>query len=140
MKHFLFVLTLGFASAQALAAPVSPAEVIVGEGNPVIEGISRALNAGDVAALTQYFGAKVQVSIGDEENTYEKAKAAEAIKAFFSAKRPSGYASMHSGKSKENADQYMIGNMSTEGGTYRVYIYLKTTSTSQTIQEIRFDQ
>jgi hypothetical protein len=30
--------------------------------------------------------------------------------------------------------------MSTEGGTYRVYIYLKTTSTSQTIQEIRFDQ
>jgi Domain of unknown function (DUF4783) len=140
MKYFLFIVTLCFAIPTATASQMSIIHNAMLDGNPVIEGITRALNAGDVASLSQYFGAKVQVSVGDEEQTYEKAKATEAIKSFFSSKRPSGYAPMHSGKSKENADQYMIGNLTTESGTYRVYIYLKTSGTSQTIQEIRFDQ
>lgn len=136
-KVLIALLFLTPISALHLTAAAAPKEVV---GNPVIDAITKALNSSDAETLSQYFGAKVQVSIGESEQTLDKAKAKEALKQFFSSKSASGYSAMHSGKSKENNDQYMIGNLSTNAGTYRVYIYLKTTGTSQTIQEIRFDQ
>jgi Domain of unknown function (DUF4783) len=141
MKKFLFFFSLILA-ATVQAVPVSTVSVHgqLGQGNPVIEAITRALNAADADALAQYFGAKVQISIGDDEQTLDKAKATDALKAFFATNKPAGYASMHSGKSKENSDQYTIGNLNTGTGTYRVYIYLKTSGSTQTIQEIRFDK
>lgn len=121
-------------------ADVRSVQMVAPEGNPTIEAITKALNSGDVATLSLYFGSKVQIAIGDTENMYDKAKAADALKSFFGAKKTKGYSSMHTGRNKDSADQYMIGNLSTEAGAYRVYIYLKVSGASQTIQEIRFDQ
>jgi hypothetical protein len=137
MKKFLFAMFFIVPVMQVFEVRLHATEV---KGNPIIDAIAKALNTGDAESLSQYFGSKVQISIGDQEQTLEKAKAKETLKSFFQAKRSSGYAAMHSGKSKENGDQYMIGNLSTDSGTYRVYIYLKTAGTSLTIQEIRFDQ
>jgi copper chaperone CopZ len=137
MKKFLFALLFIVPVAHVFEVQVHAMEV---KGNPIVDAITKALNSGDAETLSQYFGAKVQISIGDQEQTLEKSKAKETLKTFFQAKRSSGYAAMHSGKSKENNDQYMIGNLSTDSGTYRVYIYLKTAGTTLTIQEIRFDQ
>jgi hypothetical protein len=141
-KHMLKKLFFLFFLAGNLTQTWGNTEVsgFVQFGNPIIEAINRALNTGDVDALSQYFGTKVEIAIAEDEQTYDKVKAKEVLKAFFSANKPSGYASMHSGKSKESSDQYCIGNLTTSNGTYRVYVYLKTTGTTQTIQELRFDQ
>jgi hypothetical protein len=108
--------------------------------NPGIEAIKSALGAGDVDALARYFGESVEISILDSENIYPKAKATDTIRAFFNQNKPKGFAQMHAGKSKENADEYCIGKLSTGGTTYRVYLYLKMGGSQPQIQEIRFDK
>ncbi len=137
MKKFLIALMF-LVPVTTLQVTAKPATQIA--GNPVIGAITKALNNSDAETLSQYFGTKVQVSIDNNEQTLDKSKAKEALLQFFSQKNASGYSAMHSGKSKENNDHYMIGNLTTKAGTYRVYIYLKTIGTSQIIQEMRFDK
>jgi hypothetical protein len=108
--------------------------------HPIIDAITQALNSGDADAIAQYFDAKVEIAIADDEQTYDKAKAKDALKAFFASNKPTGFTSVHSGKSKENSDQYSIGNLATSNGTFRVYIYLKTNGNGLAIKELRFDK
>ena len=110
------------------------------QGNPSLDAISKALSSGDVAALSQYFGENVEISILDKEQMYPKAKATEVVRSFFNDNKPKAFNQVHQGTSRENSDQYCIGNMSATTGSYRVYIYLKMNGNSATIQEIRFDK
>ncbi|MBK6932478.1 MAG: DUF4783 domain-containing protein [Saprospirales bacterium] len=128
MKKLLFLL---------LFAPLA---LFADQGNPSLEAIAKALSSGDVEALSQYFADNVEVSILDKEQLYPKAKAKEVVRAFFDANKPKSFSQVHQGTSRENSDQYCIGNMSASTGSYRVYIYLKMSGNSATIQEIRFDK
>jgi hypothetical protein len=128
MKNLLFLL---------LFAPFALAAY---QGNPSLDAISKALSAGDADALSQYFGDNVEISILDQEQLYSKAKATETMRSFFSSNKPKSFSQVHQGTSRENSDQYCIGNMSASNGSYRVYIYLKMSGGTTTIQEIRFDK
>ncbi|MCC7466127.1 MAG: DUF4783 domain-containing protein [Saprospiraceae bacterium] len=110
------------------------------QGNPTLEAISTALGAGDVAALSKYLADNVEISIQDKEQVYTKAKAQEVLKGFFDANKPKAFAQVHKGQSRENSDQYCIGNLSATAGNYRVYLYLKVSGSSISIQEMRFDK
>jgi hypothetical protein len=105
-----------------------------------LEAITSALNSGDADALSKYFAANVEISIQDKEQTYTKAKALEVVKTFFSSNKPKSFSQVHKGVSRENSDQYCIGNLVAETGTYRVYLYLKVSGSSLSIQEMRFDK
>jgi hypothetical protein len=130
MKNLIFVLLLTPAIAFANHA----------QGNPGLEAISAALSAGDVDALSKYFADNVEISIQDKEQTYPKAKAAEVLKSFFESNKPKSFAQVHKGTSRENSDQYCIGNLSASAGNYRVYLYLKVSGTGIQIKEMRFDK
>lgn len=110
------------------------------QGNPSLDAISKALSSGDVDALSQYFGDNVEISILDQEQLYPKAKATDVLRSFFNGNKPKAFNPVHQGTSRENSDQYCIGNMSATTGSYRVYIYLKMTGSTASIQEIRFDK
>ena len=110
------------------------------QGNPALEAISAALGIGDVDALSKYFADNVEISIQDKEQVYSKARAGEVLKGFFEANKPKAFAQVHKGHSRENSDQYCIGNLTASAGTYRVYLYLKVTGSSISIQEMRFDK
>ncbi|MFN0176969.1 MAG: DUF4783 domain-containing protein [Saprospiraceae bacterium] len=110
------------------------------QGNPALEAISTALSAGDVAGLSKYFADNVEISIQDKEQVYSKAKAAEVLKGFFDTAKPKAFAQVHKGQSRENSDQYCIGNLTATAGTYRVYLYLKVSGANISIQEMRFDK
>ena len=111
------------------------------QGNPAaLEAISNALSAGDADALSKYFADNVEVSIQDNEQVLVKAKATETVRGFFNSNKPKSFSQVHKGTSRENSDQYCIGNLAANNGSYRVYIYLKTTANSVVIQEIRFDK
>lgn len=134
MKHlvFLFLLAPMFLSA---GTPGSDEQ-----GNPSFDAISQALSAGDADALARYFAETVEISILDKEQLLPKAKATEAMRAFFNANKPKNFAQVHQGTSRESSDQYCIGNMTATSGNYRVYIYLKVSGGSTSIQELRFDR
>lgn len=111
-----------------------------GQTNASLESITAALNAGDVEALSKYFAPNVEISIEDKEQVYAKAKATEVIRTFFNTNKPKSFNQMHKGVSRENSDQYCIGNLSSASGNYRVYLYLKVSGSNLAIQEIRFDK
>mgnify|MGYP002149902193 CR=1 FL=1 len=105
-----------------------------------LEPISSAINAGDVDALSKYFASNVEISIQEKEQVYPKAKAIEVVRNFFSANKPKSFNQMHKGTSRENSDQYFIGNLASANGNYRVYLYLKVGGNNLSIQEMRFDK
>ena len=82
----------------------------------------------------------MEISIEDKEQVYAKAKATEVIRTFFNTNKPKSFNQMHKGVSRENSDQYCIGNLSATSGNYRVYLYLKVSGSNLSIQEIRFDK
>jgi hypothetical protein len=129
MKHLLFLLL--FVPMAAFAN---------GQGNPSLEAIAKALSAGDADALGRYLADNVAISIQDKEQNYNKARATEALRSFFGANKPKGFNQVHQGTSRENSDQYSIGNLSTANGNFRVYLYLKQAGSGLIIQEIRFDK
>ncbi len=118
----------------------APFALMANQGNPSLEAIAKALSSGDADALSRYLADNVEVSILDNEQTYPKAKATEALRSFFSSNKPKSFNQVHQGTSRENSDQYCIGNMAASNGSYRVYIYLKVEGNSASIQEIRFDK
>ncbi len=98
------------------------------------------MSSGDADALASYLADNVEVSILDNEQVYSKAKATEVLRSFFSSNKPKTFNQVHQGTSRGNSDQYCIGNLSASTGSYRVYLYLKVSGTTTTIQEIRFDK
>lgn len=130
MKNLIFLLLL--------TPSIAFANTI--QGNPALEAISAALGLGDVDALSKYFADNVEISIQDKEQVYSKVKAGEVLKGFFETNKPKAFAQVHKGQSRENSDQYCIGNLTATAGTYRVYLYLKVNGSSISIQEMRFDK
>jgi len=108
--------------------------------NANIADITRAISAGDAETLGQYFDQTVEVAVLDQEDMYDKAQAVQIVKSFFANHKPSGFKEVHQGSSKGADSQYVIGNMTTSSGTYRVYIYMQVSGGDFRIQEIRFDQ
>ncbi len=125
MKIFLFALLL--------MPFVAPAEL----GVPA--DIVRAISAGDATALGRFFDNSVEVSVSGKENIYSKAEAIEIVKGFFAKNRPKAFSQVHQGASKGKDSQYCIGDLTTTGGAFRVYIYIKNVGETSIIQEIRFD-
>lgn len=105
-----------------------------------VETITRAISTGDVTTLGKFFDETVEIALPGEEDIYEKAKATELLKNFFSKHTPKGFAQAHQGTSKGNDSVYCIGNLTTSTGTFRVYIYLHADDGNYLIQELRFDK
>lgn len=128
MKNLLFLIAF------------APAVLFAKQGNPSLETIAAALNTGDVETLSKYFADNVEISIQDKEQVYRKGEATEVMRGFFNTSKPKGFSQVHKGTSRENSDQYCIGNLSASSGNYRVYLYLKVNGANMLIQEIRLDK
>ena len=143
MKKFLLLLLL---SAPTLIFSENnptirnPKSEIRNPQGPGLDAIKTALGAGNVDELLKFIGESVEISISDKEQVYSKTQAGDALRSFFGQNKPKSFAQMHQGSSRENSDQYCIGNLATGGATWRVYIYLKTGTTQAQIREIRFDK
>jgi hypothetical protein len=127
MKRLLFVLFLSPFFFAFTADPVLPN----------FSPIATAISTGNADALSKFFDADVDISLFEKEDTYEKDKAANLMKDFFTKNKPKAFSQMHNGASKGKDTQYTIGEMSTASGNYRVYIYMKIINDSYLIQEIR---
>ncbi|MCS6934961.1 MAG: DUF4783 domain-containing protein [Chitinophagales bacterium] len=100
--------------------------------------ISNAIKQGNASALASFFQSNVEITIKDASNSYSKSQAEIVIKNFFSSNQPRSFSIAHEGTSPEGS-KYFIGNLSTSGGNYRMYVYAKTSGGSYSIQEIRIE-
>ncbi len=116
------------------------AMIIALQMNASLPEITKAISSGDADALGQYFDQSVEVAVLDQEDIYDKAKAITVVKQFFAKNAPKSFSQVHQGASKGADSQYVIGNMTSNGGTFRVYIYVKMSGGKTLIQELRFDK
>ena len=108
--------------------------------NSNLNEISTAIRKGDAEALSQFFDESVEIAILDDEDIYDKSEAKEVVKSFFAKHKPKAFSQVHQGASKGKDAQYCIGNLKSENGSFRVYLFLKISKGKHIIQELRFDK
>jgi hypothetical protein len=109
-------------------------------GQADFSGMAKAMGSGNVDVLGQYFDVQLDISLNGEEQTLDKSRALVFLKQFFAQHTAKGFQVLHQGASRGSDAQYSIGNLSTSGGTFRVYMYVRSVGAKFLIQEIRIDQ
>jgi len=118
--------------------------VILGNSSPpqeidLIEKISNALNAGDASKLAVHFNTTVDLMIPGNEGSYSKKQTEQIVKAFFAGQPVQSFKLDRKGNSNDGS-QYMIGILKTTvGKTFRVYIFIKTGTAENLIQQLQFE-
>ena len=101
------------------------------------DAVVSALKSGNAKELAKYFNPNIDLTIIDKQDIYSKTQAEIILKEFFSKNIPSNFTVMHQG-GKEGS-KYVIGNLITSTGTYRVSLFLKLQGVSQVIQQLRIE-
>lgn len=105
-----------------------------------IAEITKALSEGNTSTLSRYFDDAVEVGILEKEDVYNSSQASKILGDFFKQYPPKSYAQVHQGSSKSKDSIYCIGNLATDNGTFRVYIYMRVNGKQHLIQELRLDK
>ena len=116
-----------------LFAPVEQAPV-------ALDDVCRAIGGGNVAELTAIMDEEVELSILDKEDLYTRAEATAVLKDFFTKFTPTSFGKVHQGASKSDDAEYCIGTLTTNKGSFRVYIYVAKTASGVMLQELKFDR
>lgn len=103
-----------------------------------MEKLGQSLKDGNIKALAMKFDQSVAVTILDDEKFLSRAQAAMAIKKFITKVQPTGFEVKHKGSS--GGSKYGIGELVTNRGNFRTYIYVKNVNDRSVIQEIRFQE
>jgi hypothetical protein len=74
----------------------------------------------------------------DNDNVYSKAQAKQIVSNFFSNFTPESFSIIHQG-GKEGA-KYVIGNLITNNGNFRVYFLLKKNEGKEYIHQLRIEK
>ena len=101
------------------------------------DGVVSALKSGNAKELAKYFNTNIDLTLIDKQDIYSKTQAEIILKEFFSKNTPTNFSVMHQG-GKEGS-KYVIGNLTTSTGTYRVSLFLKNQDNAQVIQQLRIE-
>lgn len=101
--------------------------------------ITNALAKGNANTVSTYFANNVELSLPGDEGVYDKVQAKNKLTSFFSKNIVSSFSQVHQGSSKGNAAKYFIGNLQTQQGSFRVYVFVDTAQNRYTIQELRIE-
>lgn len=97
-----------------------------------------SLKSGNSRSLSEYFNQNVELVVPESDNVYSKAQAQLIVSDFFSSHPPQSFSVIHQG-GKEEA-QYVIGNLGTQKGTFRVYFLLKKSDGKNYIHQLRIEK
>ncbi len=104
----------------------------------VPDEIILSLKSGNVDVLAEYFNQNVELVVLDNDNVYSKAQAEQIVTNFFNNNKPEDFGVIHNG-GKEGA-KYVIGNLTTNNGTFRVYFLLKQNGGNDYIHQLRIEK
>ena len=108
------------------------------DGADIPEEIILSLKSGNSKTLAKYFNSNIELQILDDENVYSKSQAELIVGNFFKKNPPTGFNIIHNGGTQDA--KYIIGNLITTQGTFRVYFLLKDKSGKPLIHELRIEE
>ncbi len=109
--------------------------------NKIPEEIIVSLGNGDSKVLSNYFNQNVELVVLENDNVYSKAQAQQIVNNFFTNFSPvaeNAFTIIHDG-GKEGA-KYVIGNLKTNNGNFRVYFLLKQNGGKDYIHQLRIEK
>ncbi|MDR0812190.1 MAG: DUF4783 domain-containing protein [Paludibacter sp.] len=130
MKTKLFIVTtfLTFLSAQnSLFAQTN-------KDDNVSSTIVNAFNTGDVGKLADFINSNIELTINNKNDIYSKKQAISVISDFFKNNKTLSFKILHT--SNVNAVSFVIGELQTEKGVFRVTLNLKKNDNSVEILKL----
>lgn len=97
-----------------------------------------SLQTGNAKVLSGYFNDNVELVVLDNDNVYSKAQAKQVVSNFFKSFTPESFNVIHQG-GKEGS-KYVIGNLKTNNGNFRVYFLLKNSNGKDYIHQLRIEK
>lgn len=104
----------------------------------VPDELLESFRTGNSKTMSEYFNQNVDLVILGSDNVCSKAQAQQIVAKFFSDNTPESFTIVHQGG--REGDQYVIGNLKSGTGSYRVYFLLKTTDGKNYIHQLRIDK
>ena len=93
-----------------------------------------SLQTGNAKVLSKYFNDNVELVVLDNDNVYSKAQAKQIVSNFFKSFTPESFNVIHQG-GKEGS-KYVIGNLKTNNGNFRIYFLLKNSNGKDYIHQL----
>jgi hypothetical protein len=124
---FVLILVSGilFSCIPALAQTEIPKDIIT------------SLETGNSKVLANYFNENVELVVLDKDNVYSKAQARQIVNNFFRSNTPESFNVIHQGGKEA---KYVIGNLKTNNGTFRIYFLLKKNNSKDYIHQLRIEK
>jgi Domain of unknown function (DUF4783) len=94
----------------------------------------------DARAFEVFFHSQVEMSLPGKDSRYKKADAIALMASFFSAHTVNSFKKVHSGASRGKDSNYYIGELTSDKGVYRVYIYYDVHDGKKDIHELRIEK
>lgn len=128
IKKFIFAIFMAstFVVAGMQANAQIPDEIILSFKN------------GNSKTLADYFNQNIELVVLEDDNVYSKAQAQQIVGKFFGNNKPESFTVIHQG-GKEDA-KYVIGNLKTNNGSFRIYFLLKTSAQKNYIHQLRIEK
>ncbi len=99
----------------------------------------RALHSGNYQKVTRHFAPKVEICFGDDVFFLPKSKAATKFESIMNELHPTSVTALHKGSSDNKSAKYIIGEVKSQKGTYRLFIFAKRRGDRTVIKEIRLE-
>ena len=102
------------------------------------EDLLLSLSSGNAKNLSEFFNQNIELVIGDDDNVYSKTQAKQIVSNFFKENQPDSFNKIHDGG--KDGSKYVIGNLHTVNGTFRVYFLLKEHKEKFYIHQLRIEK
>jgi hypothetical protein len=109
-------------------------------GQVQVEEVSKALQKGDFPRVAAYFDKVVVLTINDEQSTYSKSQAEMVLKTFAGKHHPRNFQLQKKGTAPSDQSIWFIGELITDSGSFKVYIFFKYKNGQYVLQELRLEQ
>lgn len=96
----------------------------------IIQTITDGLKNNDIGELLRQLDDDVQLTILEEEDSYEKEKGIGILQQFFETFPTETYQMKHSGESNDGSE-FAIGEIDREGALYRIYFVVNEQKVSE---------
>ncbi len=106
-----------------------------------LEEVTNSVRSGNVPAIAKYFDKFVTITINSNQSVYSKTQGEMVLKDFFAKNPIKELVVMQQGATSGGNDaKYVIGNLVTNNGSYRLYVVLKHKENIYILQEMRFEK
>lgn len=106
-----------------------------------LEEVTNSVRSANVPAIAKYFDKFVTITINSNQSVYSKTQGEMVLKDFFAKNPIKELVVMQQGAtSGGNDSKYVIGNLVTNNGSYRLYVVLKHKENIYILQEMRFEK